>query len=366
MAFVFPLAQKNFPWVVLISGSSIVSQVISILLCLTCYLDCTLIGLAVLHPGLFVCRAALGKHRDEAFVIIGCVTFVVMEMFLSYSTMLVNDIQGVTVLVEKSSFTSELLSNVPLSIKATFLGPAAYLAGMLATLVALWALSFLVALALSVVAKMLLPPATRKYPKLRFATILVLTFMGMKYMLDNSALLSGMKATLLGLAEMITHYHAPYLVMRYVIFLALALLSSVSISRGTYYKAATIISLGVVLTMPRPAPGQSTPVEKPALICKSPPVQAASAVVLGDFIRISEEMMVEHKMAMEKIVSEFNLLIEESKRDSKSFVVHTILVLMTLIGGMVLYVRDQYTVWINTLTEKCPGWMKWMVSRETR
>jgi hypothetical protein len=354
-AFIFPLALKNFPWVVVIPGSSIASLVIPMLLCLTCYLACTLIGLAVLRVGLFVCRAALGKHRDEASVVIGCAAFVVMDMFMSYSSMVVNDTEGVIVLVEKPSFTSQLLLNLPFSIQATLLGPAAgYLAGVLATLLALWALSFLMAKGLSLIPAILLPVDT--YPRMRFATVLGLTFMVMRYMTERSDLISGMKPTLLGLADLIKIYRlgVVYMVVRYVTFLALALLPQVT-TRGKYNKAAVIISLGVVLTM---RPGLSSPIEKPAaLICESLSATAASTKGLDDFIKFSEQMMVEHKMALEKIVSEFNLLIEESKGEIKSFVVHTILLLMTLMGGAVFYVWDQYSVWMNTLTDKVPGWM---------
>jgi hypothetical protein len=191
---------------------------------------------------------------------------------------------------------------------------------------------------------------------MRFATVLGLTFMVMRYMTERSDLISGMKPTLLGLADLIKIYRlgVVYMVVRYVTFLALALLPQVT-TRGKYNKAAVIISLGVVLTM---RPGLSTPIEKPAaLICESLSATAASTKGLDDFIKFSEQMMVEHKMALEKIVSEFNLLIEESKGEIKSFVVHTVLLLMTLMGGAVFYVWDQYSVWMNTLTDKVPGWM---------
>lgn len=145
------------------------------------------------------------------------------------------------------------------------------------------------------------------------------------------SIFSSTRATLLGLAGFIDDYHVVCLVMRYVTVLAFTLLSLMSKSMRT-----CVIILAVVLTMQPPG----TPIEKFALTCESPSGSAASTLVLGDFIWFSEAMRVEHRMAMEK-------LIEKSNAAIQSLIIHTILILVTLIGGMVFYVRDQYPIWIK-------------------
>uniref|UniRef100_A0A8R7TPW8 Prepilin type IV endopeptidase peptidase domain-containing protein n=1 Tax=Triticum urartu TaxID=4572 RepID=A0A8R7TPW8_TRIUA len=184
----------------------------------------------------------------------GYIAYILCSMALSYNLF------GASLLPR--TFTIGLT----FSLLDVFLKPSSY-SNMVATLgtittalmgfLVLAAMSFLVFIFLQTWVDMLLPSAWHHHPARTFATIVSLTFVAMKAMLDvvdEPSVFSGMKAGLLGVIDMINGYHGAYAGIRNLTVLAVPLLSMESMRVVSMYKlytkAALIVALGLVLTMP--------------------------------------------------------------------------------------------------------------------